>query len=145
MADGQHVDVVIAHILHDRQNLFVRFAQAHHQSAFGRYVWKELFEFFQQIQTEGVVATRPRFFVETGHGFHVVVHHIWWRGFQNFQSAVIAATKVRDQDFDLCTGRKLAGAANAIDKVLAATITQIVAVDAGDDHVVQFQRGDGFG
>jgi hypothetical protein len=30
-----------------------------------------------------------------------VVHHIRWCGFENFQSAVVAATEVGHQDFNL--------------------------------------------
>ena len=104
LTDGQHVDLVVAHVLHHRQNFLVGFAEANHQPAFGWHIGEELFELFEQIQAERIVAAGPRFFVETRHGFHVVVHHIGRRGFQNFQCAVIPPAEVGHQDFDLRLG-----------------------------------------
>ena len=74
-----------------------------------------------------------------------MVHHVGWRGFEDVQSAVVAATKVGHQNFNLRAGRERAGAADAVDKMLTAAIAQIVAVHAGDDHIFQLQGGNGFG
>jgi hypothetical protein len=42
-------------------------------------------------------------------------------------------------------GRQLARLADAVDEVAGAAVAQVVAVDAGDHHVLQLQRGDGLG
>ena len=143
LADGEHVDAVRAQVAHHVQNLFVGFAQAHHQAALGRHARVQGLEFFQQIQAEGVVAAGARFLVQARHRFEVVVHHVGRRGFQNLQRAVVAAAEVGRQDLDLRLRRTRARLADAIDKVLAAAVAQIVAVDAGDDHVLQLELRDG--
>ena len=145
LADGQHVDVVGAHVAHHVQNFFVGFTQAHHQATFGGHVREQGLEFFQQVQGELVIAAGARFFVQARHGFQVVVHHIGRCGFQNLQGAVVAAPKVGHQNFNLRVGRQGACFADAVHKVLAAAVAQVVAVHAGDDHVAQPQLGNGFG
>ena len=47
LPNGQHIDAMVAHVLHHSQNFFVRFTQSHHQAALGRYMRMQSFEFFQ--------------------------------------------------------------------------------------------------
>jgi hypothetical protein len=49
LADGQHVDVVRAHVAHHGQDLFVGFAEADHQPAFRRYAGVQGLELLQQV------------------------------------------------------------------------------------------------
>ena len=50
LADGQHLDVVVTHVLHDLQHFFIGLAQADHDAAFGRHIGVHLFELFEKIQ-----------------------------------------------------------------------------------------------
>ncbi|MNC76730.1 hypothetical protein D3C75_1285160 [compost metagenome] len=50
LAEGQHVDIVLAHALHDLDDFLVGFAKAQHQAGFGRYVGHRVLEFLQQVQ-----------------------------------------------------------------------------------------------
>jgi hypothetical protein len=104
LADGQHVDVVRAHVAHHLQDLFVGLAQAHHDAALGGHVGVQGLELLQQVQAELVVGARARFLVQARRGFQVVVHHIGRRGLQDFQRAVVAAAEVGHQDLDLRLG-----------------------------------------
>ena len=133
-----------AHVAHHLQDFVVGLAQAHHDAALGGHVWMEYLELLQQVQAELVVAAGPCFLVQTRRGFQVVVHYIGRRKLQDFQSAVIAPAEVGHQDFDLRHRRQLADVADAVDEMLTAAVAEIVAVDAGDHHVLQLQPGDGF-
>ena len=142
LADGQHVDVVRAHVAHHLQDLFVGLAQADHDAALGRHARHLLLEVLQQVQAEGVVGARPRFLVQARRGLQVVVHHVGRRGLQDVQRAVGAAAEVGHQDLDPGLRRQLARLADAVDEVAGAAVAQVVAVDAGDDHVLELQRRD---
>jgi hypothetical protein len=144
MADRQHVDVVGAHVAHDLQDLVVGLAEADHDAALGRHVRREFLESPQQTQGVGVVGSRPGFLVEARRGFQVVVHHIGRRAFQDLEGPVHAAAEVGRQDLDARLGRELARLLDAGDEVAGAAVAQVVAVDAGDDDVLQLQRGDVF-
>ncbi|MNQ83831.1 hypothetical protein D3C85_989330 [compost metagenome] len=145
LAQGQHVDVVLAHALHDFDDFFVGLAQTQHQAGLGRNVRHHLLEALQQGQRPLVVRTRTRRLVQAWHGFQVVVEHIRRLGGGDFQRDVHAATVVRDQGFELHVRRQLADFADAVGKVLGTAVTQVVAVHRSDHHVLQAQVGDGNG
>jgi hypothetical protein len=50
LADGEHVDVVRAHVAHHLQDLVVGFAQADHQAALGRHAGHRALKLLQQVQ-----------------------------------------------------------------------------------------------
>ena len=145
LPDGQHVDAVIAHVAHHVENFFVGFAQAHHQAAFGGDVGKLCLEFFQQVQAEGVVSTWARFAVQARNGFQVVVHHIGQTVLQDGERLVVASAEIRHQHLDLRARRQFARFADAVHVVLCAAVAQVIAVNAGDDHVFELERRNGFG
>ena len=134
-----------AHVAHDFQNFLVRLAQAHHQAALGGHAGVQLLELLEQVQAELVVTARARFLVQAGCGFQVVVHHVGRCGLEDFQCAVVAATEVGHQDFNLGAGRQLTDVLDALDEVAAAAVAQVVAVHTGDHDILQAQLGDGFG
>jgi len=72
-----------------------------------------------------------------------VVHHVGRRCAQDVERAVVAATEVGHQDFDLRLRRKRANLLDAGHEMGAAAVAQIVAVHARDDHVLEAQRGHG--
>jgi len=145
LTNGQHLNAMGTHIAHDLQNFFVGLTQADHDAALCGHIREQVLELFQQVEAELVVAAGACFFIEAGRRLQIVVHHIRWSSFQNFKRAVVAAPEVGHQYFDLRGGREFADAANAIYKVLSATIAQVVAVNAGDDDVFELEIGDGLG
>ena len=74
-----------------------------------------------------------------------MVHHIRRRGFDDVQCSVVSAPKVGHQYLNLRGGREFSGFADACHKVGGTPVAKVVAVHAGDHHVFQFQRGNGFG
>ena len=145
LADGQHVDVVRAHVAHDLEDLLVRLAQADHQAALGRDVRHLFLEALEQRQAELVVGARARFLVQARHGLHVVVHDVGRRVLQDRQRLVQAAAEVGHQHLDLRLRRGLAGGADALGIVAGAAVAQVVAVDRGDDDVLQLECRDRLG
>ncbi|MNS29386.1 hypothetical protein D3C72_613840 [compost metagenome] len=145
LAEGQHVDVVLAHTQHDLDDFLVGFAQAQHQAGFGRYVGHRELELLQQVQRPLEVRTGARGLVQARHGFQVVVEHIRRLSGGDRQGHVHASAIVRHQGLQLHAGGQLADLAQAIDKVLGAAVAQIVAIHRGDHHVLQAQLGDGHG
>jgi hypothetical protein len=102
-------------------------------------------EVLQQLQRMRVVRARARFLVEARHGFEVVVHDVGRRGIEDAQRAVQAAAEVRREDLDARFRRMLAHMADALDEVAGTAVAQVVAVDAGDHHVLKAQRADRLG
>ena len=74
-----------------------------------------------------------------------MVHHIGRGGGQNGEGLVVAAAKVGHEHFDLRVRRQRPRAADAVHIVLRAAVAQVVAVYAGDDHIVELERSNGLG
>ena len=145
LTDGQHIDLVVTHVLHHLQDFFVGLAQADHDAALGRHARVQGLEFFQQVQRELVVAAGARFFVQALRGFQVVVHHVGWRQGEDAERAVIAAAEVGHQHFNLRAWRQRANTRDAVDKMLRTAVAQVVPVHAGDHHVTELERGNRLG
>ncbi len=145
LAEGQHVDVVLAHPLHDLDDLVVGLAQAEHQPGLGRYVRNHLLELLQQVQRPLEVRARPRGAVQARYRLQVMVEHVRRLVGGDLQGDVHATAIVGHQGFQLDPRRQLADLAQAVGEVLGAAVAQIVAVHRGDHHVLQPQVGDGDG
>ncbi len=143
LADGEHVDVVRAHVAQHLQHFFVGLAQAHHDAALGRDAGVQRLELFQQAQRKLVVAARACLLVQARRGFQVVVEHVGRGGLQNGQGFFVAATEVGHQHLNLGAGGVGADLRDAIGKVLGAAVAQVVAVHAGDDHVFELHARHG--
>ena len=84
-----------------------------------------------------VVGARPGLLVEARHGFQVVVHHVGEIALEGLQRDLQSAAKIGHQHFDFLrdAGGEVAGAA----------VLEVVAVDAGDHHVLELHGRNGFG
>jgi hypothetical protein len=100
-------------------------------------------ERLQRRQRIAIVGSRARLPVQVRHGLEIVIHHIRRRGAEDVERALDTATEIRDENLDLRGGRQLAHRADAVDEVLCAAVTQVVAIDAGDHDVLEPQRRDG--
>ena len=127
------------------ENFLVGFAQPDHQPGLGRHMGKPRLEILQQFQRMRVVRTRARLFVQPRHGFEIVVHHVGRARRQDVEGDVEATAEVRHQDFDARLRRQFTHCLDAVLEMPGAAVAQVIAVDAGDDHVFEFQRGNGFG
>ena len=113
-------------------------AQAEHDPGLGRHVRMLRLELLQQGQRPLVVGARAHV-RGTGRG---TVSRLWLNTSggsvrQDLQRAFHAAlaAEIRGQDLDSDAGRGGARLADAVDEMLGAAVAQVVAVDAGDDHV----------
>ena len=145
LADGQHVHVVGTHVTHHFEDFVVGFAEANHQAGLGGNVRVARLELLEELQRVGVVGTRAGLLVEARHGFEVVVHHVRRGLVEDVEGHVHAAAEVGHQHFDAGFRGGCAGGADALHEVLGTTVAQVVAVDAGDHHVVEAHRRDGLG
>nr|GEU28320.1 hypothetical protein [Tanacetum cinerariifolium] len=145
LADGQHVDVVLAHVAHDLQDFLVGLAQAHHQAGLGLDVRVQGLEVLEQLERVQVIGAGTRFLVQARHGFQVVVHHVRQAIGKDRQGFFQAAAEVGHQHFDLRQWRLVLGLGDALHEVGGAAVAQVVAVHRGDHHVAQAQLGDGVG
>jgi hypothetical protein len=66
-------------------------------------------------------------------------------GFEHGAQRGFEALEVGDQDFDPAAGRELANEADGFGEDFGAAEVVVVAIHAGDDGVLQAERGDGFG
>ncbi len=143
LAQGQHVDAVLAQVLEYLHDLFVGFAQTHHDAGLGRHVGVHLLDAAQQLQRPLVVGTRPGDPVHARGGFQVVVEHVRRGLAEHLQRLLHPATEVRGQDLDAGLRAVLADLLDAVGEVLGTAVPQIVAVHRGDHHVFEPHLLDG--
>ncbi|MNQ93149.1 hypothetical protein D3C85_1085990 [compost metagenome] len=143
LAQGQHVDAVLAQVLEHLDDLLVGLAKAHHDTGLGRHMGVHLLDAAQQLQGPLVVGTRAGNPVHARGGFQVVVEHVRGRLAEHLQRLLHAAAEVRGQDLDAGLGAVLADLLDAVGEVLGTAVAQIVAVHRGDDHVFQPHLLDG--
>ena len=91
----------------------------------------------------GIVRTRACLSIESGHGFEIVVHDVRRGRIEDRERALHPAPKIGNQHFDSRVRTCFPDRPDAVNKVLGAPIAQVVAVDRGDHHIGQAERGDG--
>ena len=145
LADGEHFDVVRAHVAQDFAHFVVGFAQADHNAGLGGHMGHHFFVAAQKFERVFVVSARACHFVQARVGFEIVVHYVG-RGFgQDFQGDVEPAAEIGHENFDFGGGAGLADGGDAVGKVLGAAVAQVVAVDRSDDDVAQVHGAHGIG
>jgi hypothetical protein len=73
-----------------------------------------------------------------------VVEHVGFRCNDRFECADFAQ-EIRGQDFDRRSGACRADGRNGSREVRSTSVGKVVAIDRGDDHMLQSQLGDCFG
>ena len=145
MSDGDHFDIVRAHVVHDLAHFFIGFAQAYHNAGFGGNVGHHGFIAAQKLERMLVIGAGTGFFIQARVGFEVVVHHVGRGLGENFQRDIETAAKVGHENFDFGLRAFFANGADAVGKVLGTAVAQVVAVHRGDHHITQLHGGHGFG
>jgi hypothetical protein len=82
--------------------------------------------------------------VEAGNGFGVVVED-FGVGLQDDGESCPVAAHIGDEDFDRGFGGDGADGCDAFDELAGSAVGEVVAVDGGDDDVVEVEAADGFG
>src|SRR5260363_260483 len=73
LANGQHIDMVVAQITHYVQNLMRFFAQPNHQAGFGRDLRMRVLKGFEQVERMQIMSAWTGRFIQTRDRFKIVV------------------------------------------------------------------------
>ena len=90
----------------------------------------------EQLQRAIVAAARARRAIQPRHGLDVVIEHVGPRVEHDAQRRFVAL-EIRDQHFDAGTRDARARLGDRPREVRGAAIRQVVAIDRGDDDVVE--------
>jgi hypothetical protein len=113
LADRQHVDAMRTHISHDVEDFLVGLSEANHEAALCGHAGHGLPEALEQVQREGIVGAGSGLFVQAGHRFEIVVHHVRRGGLEDVQGAIHATAEIGREDLDARGRRHLAHPLNA--------------------------------
>ena len=136
LPDGEEVDIGRAQVVHHLQHFVPLFAQPQHDAGLGEHRRIELLHALQQPQRMEIARARPHGEILRRHGFEIVVEHVGLGGDDDFERAVLAQ-EIRRQDFDGGPRRVRADGADGLREMLSSAVGKIVAVDRGDDDVVE--------
>ena len=144
MPDGENVAVHRRKVAEDLQQLAGLFAEANHDPGFSDTSGIQLFGVFEQAQSALVARSRAHHAIEARDGFGVVVEH-FGAGIDDNPNCFGLSLEVWDQDFDLAAWSLAANLVDDHGEGSCAADQIVVAVNAGDDGVLQAENRDGFG
>ena len=104
----------------------------------------QLFGVAQQLEGALVACAGADDAIEARHGLSVVVEH-FGAGFDDDADGFVVALEVGDENFNAAAGGLAANFFNDHGEGARAADEVVVAIDAGDDGVLQAERGHGFG
>lgn len=82
--------------------------------------------------------------IERGHGFDVMIEHIWPRTCNN-RNGVFFAQEIGRQNLNGRIGRGGANEGDTLRKMRGSAILEVIAVNAGDDHMLEAELAHRFG
>lgn len=144
LAEGDDVDVVGFEVAQDLDDFVFGFAEAEHKAGFSGDIGVELFGVGEHVEGPLVACAEADLAVEAGDGFGVVVEHIGG-GIDDDFHGVVGALEIGDEDFDFAAGDAFADGLDAEGEEECAAVFAVVAIDAGDDGVLEAEGSDGFG
>ena len=138
------VDLGGTQIVHELQDLLAPLAEPDHDPGLGEHRRIEFLHALQQPQRMEIARTGTDAEVEPRHRLQIVVEHIRTGGDDDLERAVLAQ-EIRRQHLD--GGRRRTGADGGDDggEMRRPAVGEIVAIDGGDDDVVQPEAGDRLG
>ena len=142
LADGDEVDAGGPHVVHHLHDLFLGLAQADHDAGLGELVRVPLLDHLQQAQAVEVARARPDLQIQARHGLEVVIEDVGL-GVDHHGRRPVLSQEVGRQDLDGGVRRLDADLAHHLGEVGRTAVGHIVAVDRGDDDVVQTHLLDG--
>src|SRR5687768_13470156 len=94
-------------------------------------------ELLEQLERMEVIGAWTRLAVEPRNRLQIVVHDVRGKLREHIERDFHPSPKVRNQHFDPSLERGFAHGLDAGRKMAGAAVTQIIAVDAGDDDVFE--------
>ena len=138
LPDREEIDLGRAQVVHHLQHLVPLFAQPDHDARLGEDGRIDFLDPLQQPDRMEIARTGPHREIVRWHGFQIVVEHVGFCRDHDFQRAFLAQ-EVRREDFDGCGRAAHADGPNGLRKMFGAPVSEIVAVDRGDDDMRQSQ------
>ena len=141
LAHGQEIDVGGAHVVHHLMDFEPLLAQPDHDARLGedrRIVPLHLLEQPQRGIIARAGADRR---IEPRHGFEIVVVDVGPRRDDRLDRGLRLVAEVGRQDLDRGVGRGAAERLDHLDELARAAIGQVVAIDRGDDDMLEPQLG----
>src|SRR5205823_2025055 len=131
-------------VAHDDDDFFDGLTHSKNHSGFGGNLGRDTFHVTEDVHHPGIAPAWPRFLVESGHRFGVVVVDLGTR-FENGADAVVISLEIGNEDFDGAIGNTLVDLSNGFGEDPGSEIWEVVAIDRGDYRVLQSHLGAGFG
>ena len=141
LAHGQKIDSGRAHVVHHLVDLEPLFAEANHDARLGEDRRIELFDLLQQSQRRVVARARADGRIESRHRLKVVVVDVGPRGDDRLDRRLMLVAEVGRQDLNSGVWRVAAQRLDHLDELACPAVGQIVAIDRGDDDMLQPQLG----
>src|SRR5436305_1966855 len=136
LPDGEYIDLVRAHIMHDFDNLIPCLAQSQHEAGLG---WRGGIHFFgplEHLERTLVDGLRAHALVQPGNGFDVMIENIG-PGIDHDLQRVIDTLEIGRQYFDFTIGVETANPTDSSGENGSAAIFEFVTVDRGDHSMAQ--------
>ena len=138
LADRQNSAADIAKIPERGRELLVLLAEAHHHTGLRGDVGGVAAGAIEQLQRPRVPSPRSRHLVQPRNGFGVVIEHVG-PGIEHRVERLLVALKIRNQDFDPAFRQARPCFADRSREDRRAAVREIIAIDGGDDDVVQVE------
>src|SRR5207253_11328115 len=143
LTDGQDLDVMRPQIAEDLDHLVQLLPQAEHDAGLDEDGCVHPLGALQQFQRARVAALRPYLWVQAGNGLDVVVEDVRARPHHGRQRRLVTH-EIRDQNLDAALRNPLANLPDGAGEDGGAPILELVAVDRGDDGVLEAHPLDRF-
>ena len=141
LADGRDLGgAFVVEVGEKFADLVVALAESDHQAGFGEDRGAVLAGETEDTERLAVAGLRANARVEARDGFHIVVEDVGG-SVEDRCDGVEVAAEVGCKDFDAGLGQGAANFAHGGGEVGGAAVGQVVAIDAGDDHVAEAHGG----
>jgi hypothetical protein len=139
---GQDVAAMRHQLIHRFEHLVAGFAEADHDARFGAFA--VVFDALDLLQTALPFGLGAHFAVQARHGFHVVADHFLARRYHALEGFPVGLD-IGYERFDGGVGAALLDCPHGLVPHFGTSVFEFVAVDGGDDRVLDPHEPDGFG
>ena len=137
LAHGQEIDIGRTHVVHHLVHLEPFLAQAQHDPGLGEDRRIEPLHHLEQAQRGIIARAGADGRIEPGHGFQIVVVHIGPSRDDRLDRRFVLVAKIGGENLDRGARRGAAQRLDHLDELARSTVSQVVAVDRGDDDMLE--------
>ena len=137
LAHRQEIDIGRPHIVHHLMHFQPLFAQPQHDARLGKDRRIEPLDRLQQPQRRIITRAGPDGRIETRNRLQIMVINVRPRRDDHLDRPLMLVAEVRGQYLDRRVGRRPAQRLDHLDELRRPAIGQIIAIDRGDDDMLQ--------